>query len=78
LEWGRVLDFAVCLRLSVGKSVRVSRGDDGLVAVGLTPEILRFAQDDGVLVDDQDFVERIIFWDMGSAVLRPHTFAIRG
>ena len=73
-----MLDFAVCLRLSVGKSVRVSRGDDGLVAVGLTPEILRFAQDDGVLVDDQDFVERIIFWDMGSAVLRPHTFAIRG
>ena len=78
MEWGRVLDFAVCLRLSVGKSVRVSRGDDGLIAVGLTPEILRFAQDDGVLVDDQDFVERIIFWDMGSAVLRPHTFAIRG
>ena len=73
-----MLDFAVCLRLSVGKSVRVSRGDDGLIAVGLTPEILRFAQDDGVLVDDQDFVERIIFWDMGSTVLRPHTFAIRG
>ena len=65
LEWGRVLDFAVCLRLLVGKSVRVSREDDGLIAVGLTPEILCFAQDDRVLVDDQDFVERIIFCGHG-------------
>jgi hypothetical protein len=56
LEWGRVLDFAVCLRLLVVEERFVSGGDDEWIAVGLTPEILRFTQDDRVLVDDRDFV----------------------
>ena len=43
----------------------MSRGDEGLIAVGLTPEILRCARDDRVLLDDRDFVERIIFCGHG-------------
>jgi len=43
-------------RLLVVEERFVSGGDDEWIAVGLTPEILRFTQDDRVLVDDRDFV----------------------